>query len=142
MVCVFPWEQQQTQLPWTQGGVYPRTVSVLRGTTGAEPNDTIGGIGYTGDVQVANVPNGFVVLFTGLSAAIQIGAVGRTTKNALPSDAVTKPVWNIFIPASSIALYDIRDRDTIVDDEGYRYEVGANYWTGLGYQLSTIRLEA
>jgi predicted ATPase len=49
----------------------------------------------------------------------------------------------VFIPASSaITIYSIRDRDIIVDDEGYRYEVGANFWTGLGYQVSTIREEA
>jgi hypothetical protein len=39
-------------------------------------------------------------------------------------------------------LYSIRDRDIIVDDEGYRYGVSANYWTGIGYQLDCIRLEA
>jgi hypothetical protein len=61
----------------------------------------------------------------------------------LPGDATSKPVWNVFIPASSaITIYSIRDRDIIVDDEGYRYEVGANFWTGLGYQVSTIREEA
>jgi hypothetical protein len=43
---------------------------------------------------------------------------------------------------TGIEIYDIRDRDIIVDDEGYRYEVSTNFWTGLGYQLSTIREEA
>jgi hypothetical protein len=38
--------------------------------------------------------------------------------------------------------HDIRDRDILTDDEDYRYQVGGNYWTSMGYQLSTIREEA
>jgi len=36
----------------------------------------------------------------------------------------------------------VRDRDILVDDEGYRYEVGHAYWNILGMKLQCIRLEA
>jgi hypothetical protein len=129
-----PWQQQQS--------LYPRTVSVRRPKTVAGLSDNVGNVGYSGAEQGTG-SEGETILFNDLPASIQLGAGGRTTKSGeLPGDATTKPVWNIFIPASSIAQYSIRDRDIILDDEGYRYEVGANFWTGLGYQLSTIREEA
>lgn len=129
-----PWQQQQP--------AYPRTVSVLRLKTVAGATDLIGSVGYSGAEQGTG-SEGEVILFTNLPASVQLKAGGRTTKSGeLPGDAVTKAVWEIFIPASAITQYSIRDRDIILDDESYRYEVGSNYWTGLGYQLSTIREEA
>jgi hypothetical protein len=129
-----PWQQQQTN--------YPRVVSVSRPKTVAGLTDAIGNVGYSGAEQGSGT-EGETVLFTGLPASIQLGAAGRTTKSGeLPGDAVSRPIWNIFIPANAIARYSVRDRDVITDDEGYRYEVGANFWTGLGYQLSTVRMEA
>jgi hypothetical protein len=112
-------------------------VNSVAGTT-----DALGNVGYSGAENNATA-EGVTTLYVGLVASIQLGAAGKTTKNVnLPGDATSKPVWNIFIPASVTTLYDIRDRDIIVDDEQYRYEVGANYWTGLGYQLSTVRQES
>jgi hypothetical protein len=83
------------------------------------------------------------LLYSDLPASIQVSAAGRTTTTDLPGSAVANPIWMIFIPVTTgFEIYDIRDRDIIVDDEGYRYEVSTNFWTGLGYQLSTIRKEA
>ena len=137
-----PW-MTAPPMPWQAGqSVYPRTVSVRRSKTVTGTTDAIGNVGYSGAEQGTG-SEGEAILFTGLPASIQLGAVGRTTKSGeLPGDAVTKPIWNIFIPANVITQYSIRDRDIILDDEGYRYEVGANYWTGLGYQLSTVRQES
>ena len=42
----------------------------------------------------------------------------------------------------SATSYSIRDRDIVVDDEGYRYSIAAASWTVFGYQLNCIRLEA
>jgi hypothetical protein len=129
-----PWQESQS--------VFPRTVSIRRAKTVAGTNDNIGNVGYSGAEQGTGLA-GETILFTGLPASIQLGAAGRTTKGGdLPGDAVSKPIWNILIPASAIAQYSIRDRDIILDDEGYRYEVGSNYWTSLGYQLSAVRMEA
>jgi hypothetical protein len=60
----------------------------------------------------------------------------------LDFDPILGPASLIRAVAALGTIYSIRDRDIIVDEEGYRYEVGANYWTQLGYQLSTIREEA
>jgi hypothetical protein len=124
--------------------LYFRTVAVHRmKTVAAGPSDNIGSVGYSGAEQGTVSVEGETILFIGLPATIQLGAVGRTTKSGeLPADAVSKPIWNILIPATAISIYSIRDRDIIIDDEGYRYEVAANYWTAAGYQLSTVREEA
>ena len=140
-----PWLTTINTSPWQASGqmLYVRTVSVRRSKTIAGITDAIGGVGYSGTEQGTVSIEGEVILLTGLPAAIQMGAVGRTTKSGqLPGDAVSKPVWNILIPASAISQYYIRDRDIIIDDESYRYEVSANAWSSLGYHLSTIRLEA
>lgn len=138
-----PWLNTVNTAPWnTTQPVYMRIVSVRRSKTVAGTTDIIGGGVYSGTEQGSGV-EGDILLYTGLPASIQLAAAGRTTKSGeLPGDAVSKPVWNIFIPSSAILQYQIRDRDLIIDDEGYRYEVSANYLTQLGYQLSTIRLEA
>jgi hypothetical protein len=140
-----PWMKTLNTAPWNaQQPVCNRVVAIHRLKTVAGSSDAIGGVGYSGAEQSTSSIEGEQVLLTGISASIQVGAVGRTTKGGLPGDAVSKPVWLIHIPLSSgVPQYTIRDRDIIVDDEFYRYEVGANYWTALnGYQLSTIRLEA
>lgn len=86
---------------------------------------------------------GVTVLFTGIACSIQAKQSGRKKDSALPQDAVFAPTWVIiFPPGSSPAKGTIRDRDIIVDDEGYRYEVAQAYWNLLGYQLICIRLEA
>lgn len=142
-----PWLLTINTAPWnTSQPIYPRTVAVHRQKTVAGTTDIIGGVGYSGAEQGVGI-EGETVLLTGLPASIQVGAAGRATKSAiagsgLPGDAVIRPIWNIFIPASAITQYSIRDRDIITDDEGYRYEVATNYWTELGYQLSTVREEA
>lgn len=137
-----PWANTKDALNGPKS-IFDRTVAVHRLKTVAGSSDTIGLTGYSGAEQSLTSAEGETVLFTDLPASIQLGAAGRTTRNAgLPGDATTKPIWIIQIPATAISLYDIRDRDIILDDEKYRYEVAANYWTDLGYQLSTVRLEA
>jgi len=111
----------------------------------AGPADTaIGGLGYSGAEQSTNPSDaqGEIVLFTGIAASIQSGDTGRKKGKALPSDVFYAPTWYIFIPPTEIAQYSIKDRDIILDEEGYRYEVGQNYWSMAGYKLSCIRLEA
>lgn len=144
MTCTPPWMLTINSSPWTViQSAYPRTVSVRRNKTVAGVTDALGAVGYSGAEQGTVSLEGEIILFSGLIASIQLGAAGRTTVNAsLPGDAVSKPIWKVFIPSSAISIYSIRDRDIILDDEGYRYEVAANYWTTGGYELSTVRLEA
>lgn len=144
MTCTPPWMVNINCNAWN--GVqtaYPRTVDVHRTKTTAGPSDAIGAEGYSGAEGGTVSPEGEDVLFTNRIASIQVVSAGRTTINVgLPGDAVQKPVWKIFIPASAVPKYSIRDRDILIDDEGYRYHVSANEWTEAGYELSTVRLEA
>jgi hypothetical protein len=124
-------------------GLYPRTVSIQRAKTTAGSTDAIGLTGYSGmeESTTGSNPEGVSVLFTGIVCSIQAGAAGRKKDSALPQDIVWAPSWTIFIPAFALARYSVRDRDIILDDEGYRYEVGQNYWNLLGYKLVCVRLE-
>lgn len=150
MTCTPPWMQNVNTAPWNAvQSAYPRTVSVLRAKTiaGADDNQ-VGAEGYSGNERINSTATATAAeqeasLFSGLIASIQLGAAGRTTVGTnLPGDSVSKPIWKVFIPSGSISQYSIRDRDIILDDEGYRYQVSANYWTDAGYELSTVRLEA
>ena len=128
--------------------LYPRTIEVHRLKTvagsGTSTDDAIGLTGYSG-AEISTDPadpRGETVLYTGLAASIQAGATGRKRDSALPQDAVSNPSWEIFLPLTGPPCGAIRDRDIIVDDMGYRYEVGQNYWNILGWKLVCIRLEA
>jgi hypothetical protein len=125
--------------------VYPRIIQVGRQATNAGAADTtIGLAGYSG-AEAAPAPadpQGILWLFTGIAASIQAGPTGRKKDSALPQDVVFMPTWNIYVPLSALAKGTVRDRDIIVDDEGYRYEVGQAYWNILGWKIICIRLEA
>jgi len=127
--------------------LYCRTIEVHRNKTVAGATDTVIGLtGYSGSEASTSTsdPAGEVVLFTGVPASIQAKRFGQKNVNAggLPQDIVWLPAWDIFIPASSLAKDTVRDRDIIVDDENYRYEVGQAYWNRLGMKLVCVRLEA
>jgi hypothetical protein len=125
--------------------LYPRVVEIHRFKSVAGPTDNaIGGVGYSGAEQSTNPsdPQGETVLFTGVAASIQSGDTGRKKGKAIPTDVFYAPTWYIFIPAFALPQFSVRDRDVVVDEEGYRYEVGQAYWNLLGYKLSCVRLEA
>lgn len=123
--------------------IYARTIAVHRLNTVAGAADTtIGLTGYSGAEQSASPTQGETVLFTGIAASIQATAAGRKKSGTLATDAVFAPTWVIYTSASGLAKGSVRDRDIIVDDEGYRYEVGQAYWNILGHKISCIRLEA
>lgn len=122
-------------------GIYPRLIEVHRAKTVAP---AIGLTGYSGaesSIDTADV-QGETVLFTAIPASIQASQTGRKKDSSLPQDAVFAPTWKIWIPYASLAKGTVRDRDIIVDDELYRYEVAQAYWNILGYQLVCIRMEA
>ena len=125
--------------------LYPRRIEVHRLKSNAGPTDAaVGLVGYSGAEQSTDPSNpaGETVLFTDIPASIQAAQTGRKKDGALPGDAVFAPTWRIFTPKRSLARGSVRDRDIILDDEAYRYEVAQAYWNLLGYQLVCIRLEA
>lgn len=124
--------------------LYNRLIEIRRVKTVAGTSDAIGGVGYSGEEAstAPGNPQGETVLFSGLPASIQAGPPGRKKDSALPQDIYYSPSWTIFVPAPALAKGSVRDRDIIVDDESYRYEVGQDYWNILGYKLVCIRLEA
>jgi hypothetical protein len=143
-----PWEAAQCNplmQPWeATNSPFNRTVAVHRQISIAQETPAVGDVGYSGAEQTTTPATGIEgeqVLMTGLPASIQITSPGRT-KGILPADVVYRPQWRILIQASAAPIYSIRDRDLLIDDEGYRYSVIANGWTSMGYQLEVIRLEA
>jgi hypothetical protein len=145
MTTAPPWEVVVIMPGGTSDLVYDRVVSVHRARTEAVVSgvDTVGLGTYSGLQQSTDPANpaGEAVLYTGLPASIQPKTPGRTKGTLLPGDIIYKPEWSIYIPASAISQFDIRDRDFVYDDEGYRYAVAQNFWTVFGYQLVAIRLE-
>lgn len=119
--------------------MYDNTIAIHRLSTDVA-NRPVGDAGYFGAVVSST---GESVLYTGVACSIQSNAAGRKKSTALPGDVVYAPTWRILIPVSSSIPADaIRDRDIIVDEQGYRYEVGQAYHNFMGWKLTAIRLEA
>lgn len=122
---------------------YPRLISLYRSKDPqAAKTGTVGlGVyeGRTGSLAFSD-SSGLALLLTGIACNIDPHGIGRATgAMLLPGDATKHPQWKIStIP---LPLYTIRDRDFLIDDEGYRYEVALNGWTVLGYVAHCIRLE-
>lgn len=112
--------------------LYPRTISIRR--PAAQSGE--GALAYGGQTQ-----SGETSVETGVPASIQERREGQKSQVGLPGDG-TKPTWYVFIPRSALALGVVKDRDVVVDDQGERYQVIANYWDSLGYRLTAERLEA
>ena len=126
--------------------IYPRLIQIERAQTNAGAADSVIGLaGYSGTTATPSPtdPESPIVLFTGIPASIQAKNTGqKKTASGLPQDVVYMPTWDIYVPLSSLPKGSVRDRDYVVDDEGYRYEVGQAYWNILGHKLVCIRLEA
>ena len=126
--------------------LYPRLIDIHRSKTNAGQSgisQAVGLVGYSGREQTtaASDPEGEIVLFTGICAGIAMQRVGRTAKGLLDADITNTGFWIITIPVSVLPQYSVRDRDIIIDDEKYRYQVAQNYYTAFGYQLECLRLE-
>jgi|SRR5215469_14487782 len=143
-----PWETWAISTPpgLADGSslIYNRTVEVHRTITQAAETPAVGETGYSGE-EATTTPGpgveGEQVLYTNITCAISPKAAGRA-KGPLPADLVYKTSWTIAVPLGAIPEHGVRDRDILVDDEGYRYSVGAAGWTALGWNLECIRLEA
>jgi len=112
--------------------LFDRTIAVHRLKTVAGSTDSaIGLTGYSGAEESTSPsdPQGETVLYVGIAASIDAGTLGRKKDSALPQDVVYGPTWYIYCSVQ-LPKYSVRDRDIIVDDEGYRYEVGQAEWGG------------
>jgi len=138
------WEQWAIQTPpgLTAGALYNRVIDVHRIVTQAAQTPEIGDTGYSGETGVPGTGVGDEqVIYTGVPCVISVKAAGRS-KGPLPTDLVYRTSWTIGVPVNAIPEFGIRDKDIIIDDDGYRYYVGAAGWTALQWNLECIRLEA
>lgn len=123
--------------------IYPRTITIKRSRTAAAQTPDVGLMSYQGREQTTTpgAPEGEDTIITGVACSIQARRSGRTRGMMVEGDVADKPEWVIMIPPRAVPQYTIRDRDIVIDDEGYRYMVAANYWNSLGWKLMTIRME-
>jgi hypothetical protein len=128
--------------------LYPRTIDLHRPAsvaTDSSGNPTAGFAGYSGTSANtdASAVTGETVIATGLRCGIMARGMGRVMGLDLTAADSPGPVqWIVTLPKSALAKGAVRDRDILVDDEGYRYKVAAAEWTFMGYALYCIRLEA
>jgi hypothetical protein len=124
--------------------LYPRLIEIRRPkTVAAQPgSDVVGLTGYSGmepTTAPAN-PQGEVVIVKNIPASIQASTIGGKQQRALPTDVSSAPQWTIYVALAALPKGTLRDRDIIVDDESYRYEVASAYWNVLGWKIPCIRL--
>ena len=112
--------------------IYPRTITISR------PNQTtqVGTIGYQGVL-----PSDETILFTNIPASIQKKAGLRAPIAKLPADVTQNYSWNIFVWLKFLPKDSIKNNDIVTDDRGDRYQVYANYWNSLGYNMTAERLQ-
>lgn len=112
--------------------IYPRTIQITR--PGPE-----GGAGLQSG-YLADQESNETVVACDLSASIQLRREGIANPTGLPADAKS-PLWDCLIPLAELPSGVIEDRDIITDDFAQRYQVVANYYDSLGYNLRVQRLE-
>jgi hypothetical protein len=121
--------------------LYPRLISVYRSKDpGVATAIGLGAYEGRSHSLLFSDPNGLELLISGVACDIIAHGIGRATgAMLLPGDVTKRPQWKI--STIQLPLYTIRDRDFLIDDEGYRYQVALNGWTITGYFLDCIRLE-
>jgi hypothetical protein len=128
----------------TMSKIYPRRVQIRRSRTNATDPTTgalaVGLVGYS-DISLTN-PAGEKIIVPNVQCSIQARGIGKARGlDVTEGDAPGPAQWRVFIPKMAVAKGIILDRDLLVDDEGYRYQVSAAYWNILGHRLDCIRLE-
>lgn len=114
--------------------LYPRTIAISRPpatlSNGTQP-------GYNGVSAASETP-----IVSGLPASIQESATSGATSAGLPSDARTSVYWRILIPKRACSVPDaIKNKDSVTDDLGRRFQVIAAYYNSLGFNLRVEQLE-
>lgn len=112
--------------------IYSRTITISR----PNQNSSVGTLPYQGVL-----PSDETVLFTNIPASIQKKAGLKAPNAKLPSDVAQNYSWNIFVFVNYLPKDSIRNNDIVTDDGGNRYQVYANYWNSLGYNMTAERLQ-
>jgi len=105
----------------------PRTVTISRPTA---PSG-VGAVGYAEPT--------LTTVATNVPCAIEVKKEVGSQPAKLPGDITRRTYWTVGLFAP---LGTVHDRDVLTDDLGQRYQVTADDWTPLGYQLLAERLEA
>lgn len=113
--------------------MYPRLINITRP---AQPVKA-GANGYSGLLVTSET-----TILSNIPANIQIDRTGHHSAAGLPSDAIGEPTYKVFIGSGNgIAAGQIRGRDIITDDAGWRYQVVAVEWQPLAIQIRAQILE-
>jgi hypothetical protein len=115
--------------------LYPHQVSVRRNLE----QPVAGQSAYDGAQASAET-----VIFSSLSANIQIDRTGRPPDAKLPADPIGAPTCKIFFPGAWLGgpgYGDIRINDVLVDGLGLRYQVIVTEWQLLATQVRAQVLE-
>lgn len=114
--------------------LYPRLISIRRPAN----QDGVGfQAAYAGDRR-----DDEEVVFTGLKASVQLRREGQRNPVGLPADGA-RPTWDILIPRDQpAAAGSIIDGDFAEDDLGRRFQIVADYYDSLGYNLRVERVKA
>jgi hypothetical protein len=123
--------------------LYPHSIDVRRSNDTRSGSPNIGLLGYSGVTQgIASGASGEKLIASGLSCSIQATGMGRVKgQGLLPADAPGPGQWHVYVPLGAVSRGAIKDRDVLIDDEGYRYLVSQAQWDSLGYKIVCIRLE-
>lgn len=113
--------------------VYDRRITVSR-----EIANTAPGLGGYSGLTAGNE----TTIASNLPASIQFDRMGSKPIPGLPSDAVSRGMWSVFLPYKSSKSVTINNRDFLTDDTGLRYQVTNSWKTPLGYQIKAEMLQA
>lgn len=115
-----------------KGFIYARKIKITRPISSSD----VGTLGYQG-----LLPSNEVVLYENIPASIQKRSGIRSPKAGLPGDVAQGYAWNVFVPKKKLPKDSIKNNDIVTDEAGSRYQVYANYWNSLGYNMTVERLE-
>lgn len=129
-------------------GMYPRTIELRRPRANSADvvgTPVVGALPYQGTEQTeatGNV-NAEDVLQSGIPATISPVGIGKVKGlDIVPSDSPGPVQYVITTLPGVLSDGAVRDRDILVDDYGYRYQIAAEQFTPLGYSIRAMRLEA
>ncbi len=112
--------------------LYPRRITITR----PKGQTDVGAVQYGG-----LSPREESVVASDVPAAIQLRTSGSSPLGQLPADATSRTFWKVLIPMGELDEGVVQTNDIVIDDLSSRYKVIGPYFTMLGYNLLTERLE-
>lgn len=91
--------------------------------------------------QTGTAPPGERTIVSGVPCSM-IGTAGRATGTGEdPSGPPGPSRWRFYLPRSAFPSGSVLDGDILVDGQGDRHMVSANYWSTIGYRAEAVREE-